>query len=150
MKAVSGETNDETFRSPEVMWLAVVCSTATVPVGEVDAFDMDGGVDTEGSGVSKCTVFGEASMLSCIASVRVVTRMLDEVEGTRRLSGVAWIGRERLLSSGGAVGMLSSTGKGACVDESTRSEPTREDEKSAVLSWSCRVSWTSVSEAETS
>lgn len=90
MRTGAGEANDGTFRSPEVVRLAAVCSTASVRGGEAEGFEVDWGVDAEGSGVSKCwrTIFGETSMLSCIASVRVEPGMLDEVEGTRRLSGV--------------------------------------------------------------
>lgn len=33
--------NNGTFRSPEVVWIAAVCPTATVPVGEVEASDLD-------------------------------------------------------------------------------------------------------------
>jgi hypothetical protein len=36
-----GKDNNGTFRSPEVVWIAAVCPTATVPVGEVEASDLD-------------------------------------------------------------------------------------------------------------
>lgn len=62
-----------------------MCSTAEVSGGEVWALDLGAEVDAKGSGVERCGILAEVSMLPCVA--QVVTGFGKEA-GIRRLAVV--------------------------------------------------------------
>ena len=78
-RACVGEGVDETSRP------TAGCSTTMASGGEVDALDLGGGVDDEGSGVERCVVLEEGALLPCIGRVVIG---FSEVAGMRRLSVV--------------------------------------------------------------
>ena len=79
------DADDGTFKSSEVVWVTAVCSAAITSRGEAEALGLEGGGDAKGSRMDSCVVFGEASILPCIAGA--VTGF-GEVEGMGRLAGV--------------------------------------------------------------
>ena len=116
-----------------------MCSIATLSGREV--CDLGNGGEVEGSGVERCIVLGEVSMLLFVA--QVVTGF-GEVAAMRRFLGAALstgckgIGIDVVLSSFGASLRVLTKRSGACPNEEGATVILALEEGiDVVLSWSC-------------